>query len=280
MDGWREGRRLIGDVARRASELAARPQITLPMPTPDPTTTTPAFRPRGLETTRLDTFVDAAFAFGGTVLLTSSGDLPDDIAALRALLLDIPSFALSFATMMIFWLSHRHWSRLYGLESKATIALTLLLVLTLLVYIYPLKVMYGALLDWCSGGAIPNALQLRSLADVTFVMGVYGVGFSLLSASMLGLYVASLRAAAALGLDAYERSYTRVSVGLWVVLLTVGVASGACALLLPLRYGIWAGMLYGLLAPGIPLAVRLASRRGAAQASTDVEVAAEIGAGG
>ena len=230
------------------------------MASPTSTTHQSAFRPRGLDTTRLDTFVDAAFAFGGTVLLISSGDLPDSMEAFRALLLDIPSFALSFATMMIFWLSHRHWSRLYGLESKATIALTLLLVLTLLVYIYPLKVMYGALLDWLSGGALPNALRLRSPRDVTFVMGVYGVGFSLLSASMLGLYVASLRAATTLRLNGAERAYTRIGVGLWAVLLAVGLASSACALLLPLRYGIWAGMLYAFLGPGIPLAARYAGR--------------------
>lgn len=73
------------------------------------------FKPRGLDTTRLDTFVDAAFAFGATVLLISSGDLPTDVTELKALLADIPAFALSFATMMIFWLSHRNWSRLYGL---------------------------------------------------------------------------------------------------------------------------------------------------------------------
>lgn len=46
---------------------------------------TETFRLRGLETTRLDTFIDAAFSFGATVLLITAGQLPKDYAELTQL---------------------------------------------------------------------------------------------------------------------------------------------------------------------------------------------------
>lgn len=37
-----------------------------------------SFRPRGIETTRLHTFMDAAFAFTMTMLVVSVGEIPKD----------------------------------------------------------------------------------------------------------------------------------------------------------------------------------------------------------
>jgi hypothetical protein len=36
------------------------------------------FRLRGIETTRMDTFIDAAFAFAVTMLVISVGDIPNN----------------------------------------------------------------------------------------------------------------------------------------------------------------------------------------------------------
>ena len=219
------------------------------------------FRLRGLETTRLDTFVDAAFAFGSTVLLISSGSLPSNYTQLLSLLADIPSFVLSFFTMMIFWLSHRNWSRRYGLENNWTIGFTLLLVVTLLVYIYPLKLMYTTLISFLSGGEIEGGIRFSSATQGVKMIGFYGFGFCFLSLAMVGLFVTAWRARVALALNDFEQLQTRIGITLWIILAATGLVSGLCALLLPWKLGVWSGMLYWLLAPGIPLALTILRRR-------------------
>lgn len=114
---------------------------------------------------------------------------------------------------------------------------------------------YGSLVDVVSDGRLPGALRLRSAPDVTFVITVYGAGFAVLSAAMLGLYLAASRAADALGLDAYERAYTRVGTAIWSLLLFVGAGSALAALLLPPRYGVWSAMAYSFMGPAVPLVV-------------------------
>lgn len=69
------------------------------------------FRMRGLETTRMDTFDDAAFAFAVTMLVISIGNVPDNYKELIEALKGTPAFAMSFAAIIIFWLGHRRWSR-------------------------------------------------------------------------------------------------------------------------------------------------------------------------
>ena len=68
------------------------------------------FRLRGLEVTRLDTFIDAAFAFVLTLLVISFDEIPSNYAEMMAAVKRIPAFAASFALLMMFWLPHRRWS--------------------------------------------------------------------------------------------------------------------------------------------------------------------------
>lgn len=51
------------------------------------------FRLRGLEMTRLETFIDAAFAFAITILVISIGELPKNYGELVNALKDAPAFA-------------------------------------------------------------------------------------------------------------------------------------------------------------------------------------------
>ena len=61
------------------------------------------FQLRGTEVTRLETFIDAAFAFAVTMLVISVGDIPNNYQELILALKGIPSFAASFASIAIFW---------------------------------------------------------------------------------------------------------------------------------------------------------------------------------
>ena len=58
------------------------------------------FRLRGTETTRLETFTDAAFAFATSMLVISIGSLPRDYQELISALKGAPAFAASFAAIL------------------------------------------------------------------------------------------------------------------------------------------------------------------------------------
>ena len=62
------------------------------------------FRLRGIAMTRLETFIDAAFAFAITMLVIASQQIPDDIETLLAAFKNVPALG-------IFWRGHWLWSR-------------------------------------------------------------------------------------------------------------------------------------------------------------------------
>ena len=98
-----------------------------------------ATQERGREVTRIEAFVDAAFAFAVTLLVISFDAIPDSVPALVAALKGVPAFAASFALLAWIWWSHAAWSRRYGLDDGRSVLLSLLLVFLVLVYVYPLR---------------------------------------------------------------------------------------------------------------------------------------------
>ena len=74
------------------------------------------FRLRGIEMTRLETFIDAAFAFAVTVMVIAGDRAPDNITALLDAFKNVPAFVASVAVLAIFWRGHWLWSRRYGLS--------------------------------------------------------------------------------------------------------------------------------------------------------------------
>ena len=79
------------------------------------------FRLRGMEMTRLETFIDAAFAFAITMLVIATQQIPDDIETLLAAFKNVPAFVASIIVLGIFWRGHWLWSRRYGLEDGVSI---------------------------------------------------------------------------------------------------------------------------------------------------------------
>ena len=60
------------------------------------------FRLRGVQMTRLETFMDAAFAFDTTMMVISVGEIPSNYPELILALKEIPSFLSSFVIIMFF----------------------------------------------------------------------------------------------------------------------------------------------------------------------------------
>src|SRR5947207_7581666 len=94
------------------------------------------FRLRGIAMTRLETFIDAAFAFAISMLVISAQQIPDDIASLLAAFKNVPTFICSIAVLGIFWRGHWLWSRRYGLEDSVTFLFSWALIVTFVIFFY------------------------------------------------------------------------------------------------------------------------------------------------
>lgn len=223
-----------------------------------------SFRLRGLEVTRLDTFVDAAFAFVLTLLVISFDELPESYAEMLEAIKRIPAFAVSFAMLMVFWLEHRSFSRRYGLENPRTLVLSLSLIFTVLVYVFPLRTIAAGMFAQMSGGLLPSGFSVQTYEELRGLFLFYSAGFLAMSMILCLLQQEALRAADALGLDARERIVTGADRNTWIVCMGVGGASVALALLASGDAIVLAGWVYWLLGVTIPLVYHRCRRRLAA----------------
>lgn len=209
-------------------------------------------RQRGLAPTRLETFCDAAFAFAVTILVISSGGVPASYQELITALKDTPAFAASFAAIAAFWAAHRQWGQRYGLEDRPAVLLSLAMVFVMLVYVYPLKMVFAALASWASGGALPAKFTISTASELRGLFIIYGLGFAAQAAVMALLHAHALRVEH-LRLDAGERLRTRHKVASWLVSLGTGLLSALWAAVMPDRLGVFAGFVYMLLAVIMPI---------------------------
>lgn len=193
------------------------------------------FRLRGQEVTRLETFVDAAFAFSLTLLVIFTSDLPQSAAELREALRKVPTFAACFAMLMMFWAAHNRWGRRTGLEDARATLLSLAFVLVVMVYVYPLRMVVSSFLSLLTAGWLPGELRLAPgslMRDLQTTFLVYSLGFGLLAWLLWRMNAYALRRAPTLELDANERHLLRTESGSHAILATVAGTSVAVSLLM------------------------------------------------
>lgn len=195
-------------------------------------------------TDRLDNFVDAAFAFALTLLVIGDGSGQPSYADLMAALYQVPGFVASFALIGLFWFAHVQWRRAGGGNDWLSIMLSLGLVLTVMVYVYPMRLMVTTLVNFISGNGV-RGLSLRGLFTV------YGVGFAAMAGLTGGLFA---RAGRTGRLHAGHDNAALV----WFVMAATGVASVLLAQFSPtLLIAPWT---YALLPLTIPVAIRMRRR--------------------
>lgn len=219
------------------------------------------FRIRGKDMTRLETFMDAAFAFATTMLVISVGEIPGNYPELIGALKEIPSFLSSFAIIMLFWQGHRTWSRRYGLEDSKTIGLSILLIFVLLVYIYPLRLMFSALFAWLTSGWIPPRFELQSRDELSGLFRIYGFGLTAMAGIMALLYLRAKTAAKLLDLTREEINRTNMEIASFAAVSFTGLASALYAWLMPPNLDLLAGFFYVFLPVIVPVIDRVYKRK-------------------
>ena len=191
-------------------------------------------RVRRHQATRLEGFVDASFAFAVTLVVISIGRVPDSVPDMLQALRGAPTFAICFALIARTWKSHRDWSRYYDLEDDFTIVMSLLLVFLVLVYVYPLRLLFTLMVAALSGGSLmEHEVDLRSVFELRAAHVVFGVGYAAiwLVLSALNRHAYALRDA--IGLDLAEQAVTRLRLRLTLAFCAIALLSAALAATLP-----------------------------------------------
>lgn len=234
-----------------------------------PLSNAPGLRERGQNVTRLEAFVDAAFAFALTMLVISVNAIPDNIESLVVALKGVPAFATSFGLIALFWNAHARWSRRYGLDDATTTRLSLLLVFLVMVYVYPLRMLFGSFFWWISGGWLPSGFQMHTWSDLQLMFVVYAIAYGTLGLIIVGLYQHAWRLRDALGLSVEERVELLVKRDAWMLAPATALLSVLLTLVTPRAEWMAGlpGMAYGLMWCRGLVARRSARRARAAQAT-------------
>jgi len=209
------------------------------------------FRQRGMNMTRLETFTDAAFAFAVTLLVISVDDVPRSYEEFLAALKQIPAFIACFLQLMLFWWGHHTWSRRFGLEDGASMLCSLALVAAVLIYIYPLRVIFSAFFANATGGVLPEPFPL-DVSQIGFMFIVFGAGFSTLAGLLVVLHGLALRRRNTLLLSPLEVFQTKGEMIGWSIAAATGLVSTLLAIALPEDMAPAAGFVYWSLAVSLP----------------------------
>src|SRR6266480_5514205 len=212
------------------------------------------FRLRGMEMTRLETFIDAAFAFAISMLVIAAQQIPDNIQTLLAAFKNVPTFVCSIAVLGIYWRGHWLWSRRYGLEDSVSILISWGLIVTILIFIYPLKAIFGAMWNFISSGQVGQPFSLHTTeAQARTIFAIYALGLIAISAEILLLYLRAWQLREPLRLNPREKLLTRGEFAGWSIPVSVGIVSLVLALTLPIEKIAWSGWVYFSMAILVPL---------------------------
>lgn len=182
---------------------------------------------------RLEAISDGIFAFAATLVVVGL-DVPDTYAALRESMGEIFSFAISFAALVLLWVTHHNFFRRTRTVDGWIVTYNFAMLFVMLCYVFPLKF----LAKLAFGDA-----TISSINELRELFLIYSLGFG-----VLFLFVALLyrRAARREPIRANFLNYWKRH---FLIFALVGFLSVGLAYLgWGLRFGM-PGMLYFLLGP-------------------------------
>jgi uncharacterized membrane protein len=196
------------------------------------------------ESTRIEAFTDAMFAFAATLLVVSL-EVPRDFVELQHNLRGFVPFALSFTTLYFIWIAHTNVFRRYALGDTYTLIVNGVLLFTVLFYVYPLKFMATAIVAMFGGN---SEIVLRG-DQVGTLFIIYGIGWTMVFFMIALLYRHAYKDRTALHIDAIAAYDAHTHSIHYFGFAAVGALSVLFALAgVGVRYGV-PGFLYALVGP-------------------------------
>ena len=219
------------------------------------------FRMRGAEMTRIEVFVDAAFAFALTLLVISFDRLPETLDEVIIAFKGIPAFVLAVALLAWIWNAHSQWSERYGLRDTMSVVLSMILLNVMLIYIYPMRLMFESLFWWVSDGYLPSTLQFESVEETRTMFVFLGVCLGSLCLVYGLMYRYALARREQLQLNDFEIYQTGTWAFVWFGSISISLLAIGLAYVLEGEWIPFAGYSFALLFAWIPLANSYRIRR-------------------
>lgn len=211
------------------------------------------FRMRGLEMTRLEVFIDAAFAFAVTMLVISFDAIPRSYDEMMLAVKSIPAFIVAVAQLVWIWNTHNVWSRRFGLDTTYTVVISTALLIVMLIYVYPMRVMAGGMFAWLTGDYLPSNFGSITLDQLRDMFIFLGIGFIALSLVFVQMYRYAVRLRDELLLSDFEVFESGTLVIMWSGAAVIGLLCIILAISLPSPLVPFSGFAFMLLGPWFPM---------------------------
>ena len=186
------------------------------------------FRWRSHEITRIEGFSDAVFGFAITLLIVSL-EVPRTSTELLETMRGFGAFVVTFGMLASMWYAQYLFFRRYGLEDRVTVILNLVLLFTVLFFVFPLKFLFGIMLGdptmrhakvMTAHGLQPAVLpEHRSL-----IFLIFGLGFAAVFLVFNLLYRRAWDQREKLGLNEFEQFETRYVIRRTLLAIMIGVS--------------------------------------------------------
>lgn len=198
-------------------------------------------------TSRLEGFSDAVFAFAATLLVVSL-EVPKDFQALVNQLQGFAAFAITFGALVAIWTVHKAFYRRFALDDAWTVLFNSGLLFVVLFYVFPLKFLTESLFGGVFGIG-SSGITVRTVEELAQLFMLYGVGFAAIFLFVAALYWHAWRRREALGLDDFQAWEAAFLSRHYLLFTLVGLLSIALAAAgFGAAYGL-PGFLYFLLGP-------------------------------
>ena len=206
------------------------------------------FRLRGREVSRVEGLSDAVFGFAITLLVVSL-EVPNTFDELIGMMRGFVAFGASFAVLIMIWYEHYTFFRRYGFEDVWTIALNAALLFVVVLYIYPLKFMFSAVIGQLFGLRQGGERVPLQWADAPALMTLYSVSIIAVFGIIGLMYLHAYRQREMLQLDEVEVLLTRSSLFAHAIWIAIALLAIAISLVGGPRWVPVAGFSYALLGP-------------------------------
>ena len=210
------------------------------------------FRMRGLEMTRLEVFIDAAFAFAVTMLVISFDSIPRSYDEVMLAVKSIPAFIVAVAQLVWIWHTHNVWSRRFGLDTAYTVFISAALLIVVLIYVYPMRIMAAGMFAWFTNDYLPSNFKDISLDELRDMWVFLAIGFIALCLVFVQMYRYAARLKEELRLSDFELFEIRTSAIMWSGAAVIGLLCIILATTLPRQYVPFSGFSFMLLAIWFP----------------------------